>query len=189
MYGPLGSIPDPATNMEDRMSKTKRIKTVNSIIISILIFGMGMSARGQQTGSQMDQQQSRSAIEGIAAKLADGLIKHDAAALAALFAADGILVSPFGVQSGRQAIQQSYEQMFRRLEVKQYTHTVELVHEIGTNQAYGVGHWEEMSVPAGRADPIHLSGYWGTLYEKQSDDWKITMNSWSLAPPHQPLDK
>jgi uncharacterized protein (TIGR02246 family) len=175
--------------MEDPMPKTKRIKTVNPIIIFTLILGISMSARGQQTGSQMDQQQSRAAIEGIAAKLADGLIKHDAAALAALFAVDGILVSPFGVQSGRQAIQQSYEQMFRRLDVKQYTHTVELVHEIGTNRAYGVGHWDEMSVPAGKADPIHLGGYWGTLYEKRSDDWKITMNSWSLAPPQQPLEK
>jgi uncharacterized protein (TIGR02246 family) len=171
------------------MPETKRLKTVSPIIILTLILGIYTSAHSQQTGSQMDQPQTRAAIEGIAAKLADGLVKHDADALAALFSVDGILVSPFGVQVGRQAIQQSYEQMFRRLDVKQYTHTVELVHETGGNRAYGVGHWDEMSVPAGKFDLIHLGGYWGTLYEKQGGDWKITMNSWSLAPPQQPPEK
>jgi uncharacterized protein (TIGR02246 family) len=171
------------------VEKTKRLKTVNPTIILTLILGICTSAHGQQTGSQMDQQQTRAAVEGLAAKLADGLVKHDADALAALFAVDGILVSPFGIQVGREAIQQSYTQLFRRLDVKQYTHTVELVHESGANRAYGAGHWDEMSVPAGKADPIHLGGYWGTLYENRSGDWKITMNSWSLAPPQQPPEK
>jgi hypothetical protein len=90
------------------MPETKRLKTVSPIIILTLILGIYTSAHSQQTGSQMDQPQTRAAIEGIAAKLADGLVKHDADALAALFSVDGILVSPFGVQVGRQAIQQSY---------------------------------------------------------------------------------
>jgi uncharacterized protein (TIGR02246 family) len=165
------------------MPMTTRIKSVNPIIFCMLILGMSMPARGQQTGGEADQQLPREAIKNIAAKLADGLVKHDAVALAELFAADGVLVSPFGIQNGRPAIQQSYEQLFRRLDIKQYTHTVEQVQEAGTNRAYGVGHWDETSVLAGKADPIHLGGYWSTLYEKQGDGWKITLNSWSLAPP------
>jgi hypothetical protein len=47
----------------------------------------------------------REAIKNIAAKLADGLVKHNAVALAELFSADGVLVSGFGIQNGRQAIQ------------------------------------------------------------------------------------
>jgi ABC-type oligopeptide transport system substrate-binding subunit len=122
-------------------------------------------------------------LKNIAAKLADGLVKHDTVALSKLLSADGVVVSPSGIQNGGQAIQQSYEQLFRRLDIKQYTHTVEQLQEAGTNRAYGVGHRNEMSVLAGKADPIHLGGYWSTLYEKQGNGWMITLNSWSLAPP------
>jgi uncharacterized protein (TIGR02246 family) len=151
-----------------------------------LALGIIVPASGQQASTQSDQQAQRKEIEEISTKLADGLMKHDAAALAALFAADGILVSPFGVQNGRQAIEQSYEQLFQRFGVKTYAHIVDQVHEAGTTRAYGVGHWDDMAVPTGKTEAIHLSGYWATFYEKQSDGWKIAVNSWSLAPPPPP---
>src|SRR5215469_13571763 len=56
----------------------------------------------------------------LSTKLDEAFTNKDAAAVAALFTEDGVLVAPDGIFSGRQAIEKRYEDTFQRWPFTQF---------------------------------------------------------------------
>jgi ketosteroid isomerase-like protein len=101
---------------------------------------------------------------------------RDAAALAAFYAHDAVLVTPDGPVTGRQTIQRWYADVLQRLRPKNRAGKVDgnALHVIGTagNEAWATGEWSETG--QGKNDePIPIKGYWFSIYVREGDDWKI----------------
>src|SRR5947209_5445581 len=79
------------------------------LLIPSLLLGLTMSAVGQQPPPQVDQESARD----VHVQFAAAFNRQDAAGLAALFAENGLRVTPQGIIQGREAIQRDSEKRFQ----------------------------------------------------------------------------
>jgi uncharacterized protein (TIGR02246 family) len=80
-----------------------------SLLITFLLTGLATSAFGQQNVPQIDQQAARE----VHMQFTTAFNRQDAAGVAALFAEDGIRVTPQGIIQGRDAIQKDTDKRFQ----------------------------------------------------------------------------
>jgi hypothetical protein len=105
--------------------------------------------------------------------------------LAANFTEDGILVTPGGPISGREAIEKHYADDF-----KQGFHSSNNIatpdedspHMIGTasNEMWATGRWSA-TIQGKDWGPIPATGYWSVI--REGDDWMIRMLAFNVTPP------
>jgi uncharacterized protein (TIGR02246 family) len=80
-----------------------------SLLIASLLTVLATSALAQQNGSQTDQQAARE----VHMHFVTAFNQQDAAGVAALFAEDGIRVTPQGIIQGREAVQKDSDKRFQ----------------------------------------------------------------------------
>ena len=101
------------------------------------------------------------------------LDKNDAAAVAAQFTEDAILVPETGPVKGRQAIQKYYEDLFKDVRFSNDLGSVDedSPHIIGTagNELWATGAWTATFQGKGWG-PMDFKGYWTVI--REGDDWK-----------------
>jgi ketosteroid isomerase-like protein len=117
-------------------------------------------------------------LRAIAMKSEEAFKKGDAAARAALFTEDAVLVTEHGPVCGRQAIEKHYAELFREW------HFIDMViklaknspHAMGTagNEAWSNGEWT-CSIEGQSGYPIRLNGYWLAVNVREGDTWKIRL--------------
>jgi ketosteroid isomerase-like protein len=111
------------------------------------------------------------------------LDKNDAAAVAAQFTEDAILVPETGPVKGRQAIQKYYEDLFKDVRFSNDLGSVDedSPHIIGTagNELWATGAWTATFQGKGWG-PMDFKGYWTVI--REGDDWKIRMLSFNTTP-------
>jgi ketosteroid isomerase-like protein len=111
------------------------------------------------------------------------LDKNDAAAVAAQFTEDAILVPETGPVKGRQAIQKYYEDVFKEVRFSNDLASVDedSPHIIGTagNEMWATGAWAATFQGKGWG-PMDLKGYWSVI--REGDDWNIRMLSFNTSP-------
>lgn len=98
--------------------------------------------------------------------------KGDAAALAALFTENAVLVAPDGLFSDRRAIEQWYADQFQRWRPTNNFVQADRLDSIG-NQAWAAGEW--WCTLQSRDGPVQATGYWSAIYAIETDAWKIRM--------------
>lgn len=109
------------------------------------------------------------------------MIAKDAQGHAALYAADVIQVTPFGIISGRPALTKSLEEGFKTFTAN--PSTLEHVAMLEPNVMLRSGTWSGTLVtPSG---PVPMHGYWSDVDKRAGDGWQIQQESWSLTPPTQ----
>jgi uncharacterized protein (TIGR02246 family) len=114
-------------------------------------------------------------------KEAEAFNKNDAAALAALFTEDAVLVTPEGLFSGRQAIEKWYADDFQRWHPTNNIGQANQLNAIG-NEAWAVGEW--WCTFQSKSGPAQARGYWSAIYVREGDGWKIRMWTFNeTAPP------
>jgi uncharacterized protein (TIGR02246 family) len=111
-------------------------------------------------------------FDALSMKEGEAFNKNDAAALAALFTEDAVLVTPKGLFSGRQAIEKSYADDFQRWHPTNNIGQLDQLNAIG-NEAWGV--WEWWCTFQSKSGPVQATGYWSAIYVRVGDDWKIRM--------------
>ena len=104
--------------------------------------------------------------------------ENDAAAVAALFTRDAVLVTIEGPIIGRQAIQKYYTDLYQWWHPKNCITKLDenAAHLIGTagNELWATG--EFMETGQGKnSEPLPIKGYWACIYVREGDDWKIRM--------------
>jgi uncharacterized protein (TIGR02246 family) len=98
--------------------------------------------------------------------------KKDAAAAAAFYALDAVWVTEGPILSGRDAIEQIYNEGVRT--DSNLVMTVKEYRIMGDASAVAYGYWTEMS--SGR--PLH--GNWVTLYTHTEGTWKMTVDTFNI---------
>jgi uncharacterized protein (TIGR02246 family) len=114
----------------------------------------------------------------------DALDKNDTAAVAAVFTENGILVTPDGTFSGREAIEKYYEGVFKQVQLSNNLAPVDddSPHIIGTDgkEMWATGKYS-LTVKGQNFGPVEVKGYWSVI--REGDDWKIRMLAFNSAPP------
>jgi ketosteroid isomerase-like protein len=108
-----------------------------------------------------------------ATQQSDAFTNKDAAAVAALFTEDAVLVAPDGMFSGRQAIEKRYEDTFQKSPFTNFGDPGHYLLKAIDNAAWSVGEWS--STVQGDSSIVFLRGYWSAIYVREGDAWKIRM--------------
>jgi uncharacterized protein (TIGR02246 family) len=129
--------------------------------------------------------QTTQKILAIIKALVEGYNNHDAAAIAALYTRDAVLVTDSGPIIGRQAIQKWNTDLYQWWHPKNHIDKVDgnALHVIGTagNELWATGEWSEIG-QGKNGEPISIKGYWAGIYVREGDDWKIRMGVWNASP-------
>jgi uncharacterized protein (TIGR02246 family) len=132
--------------------------------------------------------QLREKLNAAIKKHIDALDKNDAAAIAANFTEDGVLVTQDGSFFGRAAIEKHYLDDFsKQIHLSNNTATPDQdsPHIIGTtgNEMWATGQWTA-TVKGQNWGPIDLKGYWTVI--REGDDWKIRNLTFNTTPAPGP---
>ena len=111
-------------------------------------------------------------------KYVEALDRLDAAAMAAFYTEDGVVVTPDGWFSGRENIEKWYAYMFQRWHPASSIRQNDQVTAVG-NQAWAVGRW--WSTLQSRNGPVLARGFWSAIYVREGDAWKIRMANYNVA--------
>jgi uncharacterized protein (TIGR02246 family) len=111
--------------------------------------------------------------------------KNDAAAVAALFTADAVLVTSDGMFSGRPAIEKRYAEAFEKWPIT--TFSSQMCHQLNAidNAVWSAGEW--WSTRQSQAGPKFQSGCWSAIYVRDGDAWMIRQLTVSEHPQPAPL--
>ncbi len=108
---------------------------------------------------------------------------NDAAALAALFTEDAVIMPETGPVNGRQAIEKWYADLFQKAHFSNHLVTVDQDSPdiIGTAgyEMWATGGWST-TIQGENFGPTQTKGYW--LVIREGDDWKIRVLTWNVAP-------
>ena len=106
----------------------------------------------------------------------DALDQNDAAAVAAKFKEDGVLVEQDGPVFGQEAIEKLWADRFQKVHFSNSEVTVDedSPHIIGTDgkAIWATGGWSE-TIQGENFGPTQIKGYWSVI--RDGDDWKIRM--------------
>jgi uncharacterized protein (TIGR02246 family) len=116
-------------------------------------------------------------------KHTDALDKNDAAAVAANFTENGVLVTPDGPIFGRESIEKYYVGVFTQVQLSDNLAPVDddSPHIIGTagNEMWATGKYS-CTVKGQNFGPVAATGYWSVI--REGDNWKIRMLTFNATP-------
>jgi uncharacterized protein (TIGR02246 family) len=111
-------------------------------------------------------------------KYVEALNRLDAAAMAAFYTEDGVVVTPDGWFSGRENIEKWYAYMFQRWHPASSIRQNDQVIAVGS-QAWAVGRW--WSTLQSQNGPVLARGFWSAIYVREGDAWRIRMANYNVA--------
>lgn len=144
------------------------------LVSAALALGFAFSPAIAQTSSTSDAAVVAK-IEQLIADYVQAYNRHDAAALAAFYASDGVFVSVTGTPiEGRDAIEKFWQTTFKRIgDVNQSVKVIE-IHALGDG-AWGIG--EYSAKLKGQVGPPEIKGHWSAVYVPEGGAWKVRMLS------------
>jgi len=152
------------------------------LVSAALTLGIAFSPALAQANSASDAAVAAK-VEQLIADYVQAYNRHDAAALAAFYASDGLFVSVTGTPvEGRDAIEKFWETIFKRIgDVNETVKTTE-IHALGDG-AWAIGEYSARR--KGQVGPPEIKGHWSAVYVPEGGAWKIRLLSGSpnVAPP------
>ena len=124
-------------------------------------------------------------------KFDDGFINGDAAALAAFYAEDAVIIPHDGPPIyGREAIQKHFVDMFKKLHfIKHMSQPEEYSpHVIGLgNEFWTTGEFDQ-TFQVENGSPLRIKGHYITILVREGDAWKSKVDTYNFTgPPFLPL--
>ena len=123
-------------------------------------------------------------LDAIGKKYEEAVTNNDAAAVAALFAEDGVFVTDTGPLYGRNAIEKWYADVFKAWHPKNHIGKTDpnSPRFIGTtDNVASNGEWNETG-QGETGEPIHIKGYWSAIDTREGNDLKILMLTGNTTP-------
>ena len=124
-------------------------------------------------------------LKAFSKKVDEAWNNNDAAALAALFTEDAVLVEDTGPIYGREAIEKHYVDVFQKLHFSNHLDKADQnsPHIIGTtgNEAWSNGEWT-LTLKGKNFGPVEAKGYWLEIYRREGDTWKKRLDMWNVTP-------
>jgi ketosteroid isomerase-like protein len=124
-------------------------------------------------------------LAALGKKIHEAWSKNDAAALAATYTEDAVLVHDTGPVYGREAIEKHYADLFKQVHFsnhfgKRDQYSPHIIATAG-NEIRENGDWSLTYQVAG-GGPIQLKGYWSAIRVREGDAWKTRMEMSNVAP-------
>jgi ketosteroid isomerase-like protein len=139
----------------------------------LTIFAQQTDSANPRIGQQRDLLGVPQALDefgDINRALDDAYNRNDAAAAAALFTEDAVLLAPDGMFSGRQHIEERYAHAFQHSPNVDFNSSRDRIYLNATDNAvWSAGQYR------GQAGPVFEWGYWSAIYVREGDAWKIRM--------------
>jgi ketosteroid isomerase-like protein len=143
-----------------------------------------MKIRLDTTDSQITEQ-----LHAFSKKVDEAWNNNDAAALAALFTEDALLLEDTGPIYGREAIEKHYADVFQKVHFSNHLDKADQnsPHVIGMtgNEAWSNGQWS-LTYQVKGGVPVELSGYWLEIYSREGGTWKKRVDAWNVTPAPAP---
>jgi ketosteroid isomerase-like protein len=113
----------------------------------------------------------------------------DAAALAALYTEDALLLTNTGPIYGREAIEKHYADVFQKVHYSKHLDARDQSspHFIGATgkEAWSNGKWS-LTYQVKGSDPVERTGYWLEVYRLEDGTWKKRVDAWNVTPAPAP---
>jgi ketosteroid isomerase-like protein len=110
---------------------------------------------------------------------------NDAAALAALFTKDAVLVTDTGPIYGRDAIEKMYADLFKQVHFSNHIGKPDRYapHVIGAAgyEVWSNGEWSS-TIQGEKFGPTQIKGYWGSIDVREDGVLKCRMLTWNITP-------
>jgi len=128
-------------------------------------------------------------LNALSKKFDEAYNNNDAAAVAALFTKDGVLVTDTGPLYGPEAIDKFEAEEFKVGHFSNFLGKCDQygAHIIGTagNEVWRNGNWS-MTWQGKTGDPIQVKGYWSAIEVLEDGVWKDRMQTWNQTPASPP---
>jgi ketosteroid isomerase-like protein len=157
--------------------KTRLVVALVGLVIS---FALPTFAQQKDTVDPQTIQQ----LAALPKKFAAAFNNNDAAALAALYTEDAVLVNDSGPIYGREAIEKFYVGVFKQVHFSNQVPKPSSPHIIGTtgNEMWWNGEWSN-TIKGDNWGPIDQKGYFADIVVREGDDWKVRLDIWNVTPP------
>ena len=128
--------------------------------------------------------QLRQQLEAFAKKEDEAFNNNDAAAVAALFVDDAVMVTNRGPIYGREAIEKHLVDLFKHVHFSNHLIKVDQIspHMIGTtDKAWNNGEWST-TVQGQNGSPIEMKGYWSSITVHEGNTWRDQLQTFNITP-------
>jgi uncharacterized protein (TIGR02246 family) len=151
------------------------------LIAALLIAALPIAhAAAPAWAADVTEQSLMQAATNLAKQYDDNYNGKNAAGMAALYAPDGVLISPGPVVRGQAALKEYYASRFKLGITGHQTKVIE-VHVQGDG-GFGVGQFMiQAPLPGGGTREVH--GNLATVYEHGADGWHLRLVAASVPPP------
>jgi ketosteroid isomerase-like protein len=112
----------------------------------------------------------------------DAWNNNDAAALAAMYTKDAVIITNTGPVYGREAIEKMYSDLFKQVHFSNHVAKDDQVspHAIG-NEFWCNGEWS-LTYQVKGSDPVQQKGYYSAIDSREGDTWKLRTVTWNITP-------
>ena len=134
--------------------------------------------------------QLRDALAALNKKFDDGFINGDAAAMAAFYVEDAVIIPHDGPPIyGREAIQKHFVDMLKEIHFSKHMSKPEEYspHVIGTagNEVWTTGEFEQ-TFQVENGSPLRIKGHYITILVREGDAWKTKVDTYNFTGPPVP---
>ena len=184
------SADDPALAVGLPTMKIRSVVTLVGLAISFALptFAQQRDTADPRIAQQRDLLGVAKALEEFGEfhqALDEAYKKNDAAAVAAFFTEDAVLVEPDGVFSGRQDIEKRYADTFQHSPIIRFNSTYGRSHLNAIDNAVWAVGLRKSSFKS-QTGSVFAVGYWSAIYVREGDAWKIRMLTLNEQPPPAP---
>jgi len=153
-----------------------------------LAIGFVVPTFAQQTNTP--DPQLRDALAALNKKMDDGFVNNDAAALAALYAKDAVIVDHVtGPIYGREAVEKHFADIFKRLRFSKHLTNQEQnsPHAIDTagNELWSTGEFDQ-TFQVENGSPLRINGHFLNILVRDGDALKIKVDTYNFTGPPVP---
>ena len=157
----------------------RRILLAAALLAAPLATGAGLPARA----AEVSQQDLMQAAESLGKGYDDNYNAKNPAGMAALYASDGVLVTPGPLIRGADNLKSYYQSRF---EAGAGNHTTKITEvHIQGDGGFGIGQFA-VSVPAPDGGRREIKGNLATVYQHGEDGWHLRLVIASVPPPPAP---
>jgi ketosteroid isomerase-like protein len=128
--------------------------------------------------------QLRQQLDAAIGEFDEAFNKNDAAAVAALYTDDAVLVTDTGIVYGRQAIEQYRAELLHEWRFDNHIARADQYspHATTGNEMWVTGEWSCAVRRQSEAPSMQVSGFWSAIYVRDGDAWKMRMEIYNVTP-------
>jgi ketosteroid isomerase-like protein len=170
-----------ATNHSKYREEAMKIRLAVALAGLAISFALPIFAQQKES---TPNEQDRQWLDALVKKFDEAWNNNDAAALAAFYAEDAVIVTDTGPIYGRDAIEKHFADLFKQVHFSNHISKADQYspHMIGTtDKAWSNGEWST-TVQGQNFGPVEIKGYWSDVNVREGNNWKDQLETFNITP-------